>query len=97
MHHCGWTLPPFTQLAGRVVVENDHLVALVESLVSRTQIVVVRVDLLTVASVHLSPVGRLFQASTQVGHIALDRLAEVGADVSLVGPRLFQHRQWSTR
>ena len=59
-NNSGWTLPPFTQLAGRVVVEDDHLVALVESLVSRTQVVVVRVDLLTVASVQLSPVCLLY-------------------------------------
>ena len=47
-NNSGWTLPPFTQLAGRVVVEDDHLVALVEQLVPRTQVV---------ASVQLSPVS----------------------------------------
>jgi len=64
-------LPPFAQRVGCVIVENDHLIALVG----------VPVHVLTVASVQLSPVGRLLQTITQVGHAALDRLAQAGADV----------------
>ena len=37
---------------------------------------------LTVASMQLSPVGRLLETITQVGHAGLDRLAQAGADVS---------------
>jgi len=48
-NNSGWPLPPFVQLAGRVVVENDHLIALVGVLV----------HVLTMASVQLSRVDRL--------------------------------------
>jgi len=71
-NNSGWPLPPFAQLVSCVVVENDHLIALVG----------VPLHVLTVASVQLSPVGRLLQANTQVDHAGLDRFAQAGADVS---------------
>jgi len=70
-NNSGWIPPPFTQFVGCVVVENDHLIALVGALV----------HVLTVASVQLSLVGRLRHMNTQVDHAGLDRLAQAGADV----------------
>jgi len=71
-NNSGWPLPPFAQRVGCIVVENDHLIALVGVLV----------HVLTVASVQLSPIGRLLHTITQVSHTGLDRFAQAGTDVS---------------